>query len=87
MKVSLVKMKSGQSGIISSIQGGPGFNTKLNQIGLREGKRIKKISSVFKRGPVAINVDNFQVAVGYGKATRIVVEVEDVEKNSSGRQP
>ena len=85
MNVSLVEMKAGQSGIISLIQGGPGFTAKLNQIGLREGKRIKKISSIFKRGPVTINVDNFQVAVGYGKAIRIVVEVDNIETNSPGR--
>lgn len=80
-------MKSGQSGIIASIKGGPGFADKLSQIGLRQGKKIKKVSSVFQRGPVTVNVDNFQVAVGYGKAVRIMVEVEKSAENSPGRQP
>jgi len=83
LKLSLVEMKPGQSGVISSIKGGAGFAAKLNQIGLREGKSIKKISSVFNRGPVTVNVDNFQIAVGYGKAIRILVEVESIEENSS----
>ncbi len=85
MEVSLVDMKSGQTGVITKVRGGANFSLKLNQLGLREGKRIKKISSVFNRGPVTINVDNYQVAVGYGKATRVLVEVDQVEENSPGR--
>ncbi len=89
MEASLVEMKPGQTGVISRIQGGSNLVLKLNQLGLREGKQIKKISSVFNRGPVTINVDNYQVAVGYGKAVRIMVEVEGevegIEKNSPGR--
>lgn len=85
MELSLVEIKPGQTGIISDIRGGSDLNMKLNQLGLREGKRIKKISSVFNRGPVTISVDNYQVAVGYGKAVRIMVEVDELEKDSSGR--
>ncbi len=86
MEVSLVEMKPGQTGVIYKMRGGSNLTLKLNQLGLREGKRIKKISSIFNRGPVTINVDNYQVAVGYGKATRIMVEVDELEKDSPGRQ-
>ncbi len=85
MEVTLVEMKAGQTGVISKILGGENLNVKLNQLGLREGKKIKKINSVFHRGPVTVNVDNYQLAVGYGKAVRIMVEVDEVEENSSGR--
>ena len=86
MQVNLVEMKPGQSGVISSVRGGFGFVEKLSHIGLRKGKVIKKISSVFSCGPVAVCVDNFQVAVGYGKAIRIMVEVNDDEKTCHGRK-
>ncbi len=85
MVVNLVEMKSGQSGVIAALQGGPGFSEKLGHIGIRRGKMVKKISSVFRRGPVTISIDNFQVAIGYGKAVRIMVEVNNDEKNSPGR--
>lgn len=75
MVVNLVDMKPGQIGVISSMQGGQLFKEKLGQMGLRQGKEIKKVSSVFSHGPVTICIDNFQVAVGYGKAVRIMVEV------------
>ncbi len=85
MEKSLVEMKPGQKGVISALRGGPGFYDKLAQIGLRKGKEVRKISSVFSRGPVTVCIDNFQVAVGYGKATRIMVEVTEGEENCSGR--
>lgn len=85
MTKSLVDMKPGESGIISALRGGPGFTEKLGQVGLRQGKRLKKISSVFSRGPVTVCIDNFQVAIGYGKALRIMVEVQNDEENSAGR--
>ncbi len=85
MAVNLAEMKSGQSGVITTFQGGPGFAEKLGHIGIRKGKEVKKISSIFRRGPVTILIDNFQVAIGYGKAVRIMVEVNSSEKNSPGR--
>ena len=85
MKISLVDMKPGQSGVIEKVMGGPGFSARLGHIGLHRGKRVKKISSIFRRGPVTVCIDNFQVAVGYGKAMRIIVEVDDGEENSAGR--
>ncbi|MDY6825987.1 MAG: FeoA family protein [Bacillota bacterium] len=84
MKLSLVDMKPGQNGVIEKIMGGPGFAAKLGQIGLYRGKKIKKLSSIFRRGPVTVSIDNFQVAIGYGKAMRIMVEVDDGEENSAG---
>lgn len=86
MQVNLVEMKPGQSGIISAVQGGCGLETKLSQIGLHRGKQVKKLGSIFSRGPVTVCVDNFQVAIGYGKAVRIMVEVDNIEKNSPRRQ-
>ena len=85
MILSLVDMKPGQSGLISAIKGGPGFVTRLNQLGLREGKMINKVSSVFSRGPVTVRVDNYHLAIGYGKAIRIMVEVNSDEKTGSDR--
>lgn len=77
MQVNLVDMKPGQSGIISAIEGGQGLEKKLSEIGLYRGRKVKKISSVFRRGPVTVHVDNFQVAIGYGKAVRVMVEVNN----------
>ncbi len=81
--VSLVEMKPGKTGKISSIGGGQSLEKKLEQLGIRKGKEVTKISSMFSHGPVTIKVGGFQVAIGYGKATRILVEVNDDEDETS----
>lgn len=74
-QITLTEMKPGQSGIITAIAGGQGIRSRLQALGIRPGKKITKLSSVFQQGPVTISVDNYQIALGYGKAIRILVEV------------
>jgi len=76
IKVDLTQLQPGESGIIIELQGGHGFIRKLQSLGVRPGKRINKVSSHFWRGPQTIEVDNIQIAVGFGMARRILVEVK-----------
>lgn len=73
-QVTLVQMQTGQSGTVAQIQGGRGLISRLSALGIRPGKRITKISSIIMRGPVTIQVDRAQVAIGFGMANRIIVE-------------
>ncbi len=73
-QVSLARMQSGQSGIVVNIEGGHGIINRLNTLGIMPGKKITKISSVFMRGPVTIEVDRAKVALGFGMAKRIIVQ-------------
>ena len=74
-RATVRQMRAGQSGEVVQVLGGPGLVNRLNSLGIRPGKRITKVSSVFMRGPVTIQIDRAQVAIGYGMANRIVVEV------------
>jgi ferrous iron transport protein A len=74
-QISLVRMQAGQSGKVVEIQGGYGMVNRLSALGIRPGKRITKVGSMLMRGPVTIQVDRAQVAVGFGMARRIIVEV------------
>jgi len=67
-------MQTRQGGVVVEIQGGHGLVNRLNALGIRPGKRITKVSSMFMRGPVTIQVDRAQVAIGFGMAKRIIVE-------------
>ena len=49
---------------------------RLDALGIRPGKRITKVGSMFMRGPVTVQVDRAQVAVGFGMASRIIVELD-----------
>ncbi len=72
----LSDLKPGQSGIVVQIQGGHGLVNRLNALGVRPGRRITKVGSMFMRGPVTVQVDGAQVAIGFGMASRILVELD-----------
>lgn len=84
MQQSLVDLQTGQSGIIVDIKGDKGLLSQLGRLGIRIGKKIVKTSAIFSHGPVAIGIDNHQIAVGYGKARRIIIEVNN-ENNCPDR--
>lgn len=77
-QMTLVRMQSGQSGIIVRIEGGIGMVNRLAALGIRPGKRVTKVSSMLMRGPVTIVVDRTQVAIGFGMANRVIVELIQV---------
>ena len=76
MKVFLSEMESGAVGRIIALHGGHGMRNRLHAMGLREGKELTKVSGVFGGGPVVVQVEGTQVAVGKGMASRIEVELD-----------
>jgi len=72
----LSHMRPGQSGMIAEIQGGFGLINRLNGLGILPGKRVRKVSAMIARGPVTIEVDRVQVAIGFGMAKRIIVALD-----------
>ena len=72
----LHQMQSGQSGKVVEIQGGHGMVSRLNALGIRPGKRITKVSSMLMRGPVTIQSGSTRVAIGFGMASRMIVELD-----------
>jgi ferrous iron transport protein A len=73
---ALTQMNSGQRGTIAEIQGGYGMVSRLTAMGIIPGKRITKISSMVMRGPVTIEIDRARIAIGFGMASRILVETD-----------
>jgi len=74
-KITLAQMQSGQKGKIVEINGGIGLAQKLEALGIRTGKEIKKISEQLMRGPVLLQHNNTQAAVGFGMASKVLVEI------------
>ncbi|MBN1152667.1 MAG: ferrous iron transport protein A [Dehalococcoidia bacterium] len=68
-------MRPGQSGVIVDVKGGHHLVERLAALGVRPGKRIVKVSSMLLGGPVTIEVDRSQVALGVQMASRILVDV------------
>jgi Fe2+ transport system protein FeoA len=90
-QTTLVRMRAGQSGIVVQLQGGHGLMggrhglrrgghglaNRLSALGIMPGKRITKISSTLMRGPVTVEIDRARVAIGFGMASRILVQLDD----------
>lgn len=71
----IIDMKPHESGTIAQISGGHGLIRRLETMGVRPGVTIVKRSSQPLRGPVTIRVHGSELALGYGIACRIHVEV------------
>ena len=76
MRVDLTEMRPGETGTVIETAGGCEFERRIQSMGIRIGKEIKKVSSHFWRGPQTIQIDNTQIALGFGMARKIMVEVK-----------
>jgi ferrous iron transport protein A len=86
-QITVCQMRPGQSGTIVQILEGYGHQRgrghgchglagRLHSLGVRPGKRITKVSGMFMRGPITLQVGQAQLAIGYGMAGKILVEVD-----------
>lgn len=72
----LTEISLDQEAEIAKISGGWVMLTRLKELGIFEGQKVKKISHVGIRGPVIVLVNRAQVAIGAGMASRILVKVK-----------
>jgi ferrous iron transport protein A len=69
-------MRTGQTGTVVGVMGGPGLVRRLDVLGIRPGRRVTKVSSTLFHGPITLGVDSSRVAVGFGMAKRIIVKID-----------
>jgi len=75
-QLTLAQMRTGQTGTVVEVMGGHGLIRRLDALGIRQGKKVTKLSSTLFHGPVILRADNTQVAIGFGMAKKIIVEVD-----------
>jgi ferrous iron transport protein A len=73
------RMRSAQRGTVVQIMGGRGLMLRLEAMGIRPGKKLTKVSAMFGHGPVTISVDRMQIAIGFGMADKIIVELDETK--------
>ena len=71
----LTAMRPGQRGLIVEVKGGRRLGERLAALGVRPGRKITKVSSMLLGGPVTVEVDRSQIAIGHHMAARILVDV------------
>ena len=68
-------MQAGQTGKVTRVRGGHGFRRRLEAMGIRPGMTVTKVSGQIMRGPIIVKVGHSQIAIGFGMAHHIFVEV------------
>ena len=77
MRANLESLPLGRTAVVMGFAGGRGLLRRLDAMGLRPGKKVRRLSSQFMAGPITVLVDGRQVAMGRGIARRIQVETMD----------
>jgi ferrous iron transport protein A len=75
-RLSLIQMKEKQKGKVVQISAGKTLHDRLMSMGIYQDREITKLSYSVLRGPVAIKVGRSVLALGFGMASKIIVEVE-----------
>ena len=76
IETTLQNMKAGQSGTIAQLLGGHRLVNRLSALGITPGKRITKLSAMIMRGPVTVQVNSTQIAIGFGMSNKILVKMD-----------
>lgn len=76
MEIPLTRLRTGQKAKILRLEGGPGFQRNVRSRGIREGKILEVVTRHPIGGPIVIEIDGRETAIGRGMAKRIIVEVK-----------
>jgi len=74
-QILLTEMVDEQHGVVVEIRGGHRAIERLHALGIRPGKKVTKVGAMMLRGPVTIQMDSHQVAMGHSMAGRVVIEL------------
>jgi ferrous iron transport protein A len=81
--VELTKAPFGQLLEIKSLTGGFGWEKKFESLGIRKGRKMRKIASQPFGGPLIIEIDGSKISLGRGIAAKIEVEVVNSPSNKN----
>ena len=88
MNVPLTTLERGAVARVVAFDGGEHAQRRLRSLGVTPGRVVRKVSSLVAGGPLVIEIDRAQVAIGRGMASRILVEPMYVyQREAAGGAP
>jgi ferrous iron transport protein A len=75
-------LEPGEKAVVAAIHGGCGVIGRLDSMGIRPGVILEKISGQPFRGPVVVQIGRSRIALGFGMARKIRVEILHGEKDA-----
>lgn len=79
----ITKIKTGKQATVIDIKGDEAVINQLESMGIVPGVILKKVSASFFHGPIILEKDFMQIALGYNMATQIFVKVLDEQSNGA----
>ena len=76
---NLIEAASGKPCRVIGIRAGRRAISNLESLGVRPGVLLTKLHAQLVRGPISVRIGSLQLAVGWGIASRIMVEEADHE--------
>lgn len=73
----LTECESGEEVIVLSVQAGYRAKTRLANLGIVPGVKVKKVKNAPFRGPIEIKVKGSSLVLGRGLASRIIVNCKN----------
>ncbi len=72
----LTGLEDGQTGVIVSVLGGKMLTKRLADLGITGGKEVRVIRKTLFSGPVQVEVAGSKLVIGWGLASKIMVEIK-----------
>lgn len=74
--VKLTDVREGQTVVVCDFAAGQGLEGKLQRYGLFRGDRLRLVRSAPLRGPLLVELEGRELALGRGMAEKILVEMD-----------
>ena len=72
--MTLSQTEEGDLVMVKSLDGGFGFKRRLLSLGIGPGQKLRVLKSAAFGGPILVEVQGAEVAIGRGMAQKIFVE-------------
>jgi len=73
--MTLAQAVEGQVAVVKNLEGGFGFKRKLLNLGIRPDQKIRVLKSAAFGGPILVEVQGSEVAIGRGAAEKVEIEL------------
>ncbi len=73
--MTLAQADEGQRVMIKSLEGGFGFKRRLLSLGIRPDQKVRVLKSAAFGGPLLVEVEGSEVAIGRGAADKVEIEL------------
>ena len=74
--IRLTELPNSKEGVVVDLDAGLGLKRRLYAMDIIPGKKIKKKLG-FEKGPIVVQVDDATYSLGYGVASKIIVDYDE----------